>query len=91
MVAHVSARHAYAQIVGADARVRVAASTAEREMRQSTPRGGNVEAASAVGRRVAAKALAAGIESVVFDRSGFKYHGRVKAMAEAARAAGLRI
>jgi large subunit ribosomal protein L18 len=55
-----------------------------------TGKGGNTEAAALVGRRIAQKALAAGIDSVAFDRAGFRYHGRVKALAEAAREAGLK-
>ena len=67
------------------------ASTAEAEVRtQIAGNGGNVGAAAIVGRRIAEKARAAGIEQVAFDRSGFQYHGRVKALAEAAREAGLK-
>ena len=72
----------------------VSASTVEPEVRQQlagqTGRGGNTSAAAVVGKRVAEKAKAAGIELVAFDRSGFRYHGRVKALAEAAREAGLK-
>ena len=87
--------HIYASVVdAAGEKVLVTASTVEPDVRGSltgtTGRGGNVSAAQAVGRRVAEKALAAGIERVAFDRAGFRYHGRVKALAEAAREAGLK-
>jgi len=82
--------HIYASIVSGDgSKVLASASTAEKGVRAETPNGGNAEAASAVGRRIAEKARAAGIEKVAFDRAGFAYHGRVKALAEAAREAGL--
>ena len=66
------------------------ASTLEPEVRKQVPNGGNVKAAAAVGKRIAEKAKAQGVEQVAFDRAGFKYHGRVKALAEAAREAGLK-
>ncbi|MDA8382433.1 MAG: 50S ribosomal protein L18 [Betaproteobacteria bacterium] len=82
--------HIYAQIIdGNGARVLASASTAEAEVRASQPNGGNVAAAAVVGRRIAEKAKTLGIERVAFDRSGFKYHGRVKALADAAREGGL--
>ena len=85
--------HIYAQVVSEDgAQVLAAASTAEKEVRAqlgSDGKGGNVAAATLIGKRIAEKAKAAGIEKVAFDRSGFAYHGRVKALAEAAREAGL--
>jgi large subunit ribosomal protein L18 len=85
--------HIYASIISDDgARVLASASTLEKEVREQlggAGKGGNTAAASMVGKRVAEKAKAAGIEQVAFDRSGFKYHGRVKALAEAAREAGL--
>ncbi len=89
-----SNQHIYANIIGPEGdRVLVSASTLEPEMRQQlatqSGRGGNVAAAALVGKRIAEKARAAGIEKVAFDRSGFRYHGRVKALAEAAREAGL--
>ena len=65
------------------------ASTLEAEVRGSLKSGSNVEAAAIVGKRIAEKAKAAGVEKVAFDRSGFQYHGRVKALAEAARENGL--
>ena len=85
--------HIYASIVSDDgAKVLASASTAEAEVRGQLGgpgKGGNAAAASVVGKRIAEKAKAAGIERVAFDRSGFAYHGRVKALAEAAREAGL--
>ena len=65
------------------------ASTLEAEVRDGLKSGGNIEAAALVGKRIAEKAKAAGVEKVAFDRSGFQYHGRVKALAEAARENGL--
>jgi len=90
-----SNQHIYASVTSPKGeKVLVSASTVEPEVRQQlagqTGRGGNAAAASLVGKRVAEKAKAAGIELVAFDRSGFRYHGRVKALAEAAREAGLK-
>ena len=87
--------HIYASIIGADGgRVLVSASTVEREVRDqlaaAKSNGGNVNAAKIIGTRIAEKAKAAGIESCAFDRSGYRYHGRVAALAEAAREAGLK-
>jgi large subunit ribosomal protein L18 len=85
--------HIYANIVSDDgAKVLASASTAEAAVRKelgAPGKGGNVAAAGAVGQRIAERAKAAGIDRVAFDRSGFAYHGRVKALAEAAREAGL--
>ena len=82
--------HIYASIVSDDGtKVLASASTAEKEVRDQLSNGGNVSAATAVGKRIAEKAKAAGIDKVAFDRSGFAFHGRVKALAEAAREAGL--
>lgn len=84
-----SAKHIYAQIIeDATGRTLAAASTLSKDVVEAGC-GGNVEAAKAVGAAVAKKALAQGISQVVFDRSGFLYHGRVKALADAAREAGL--
>ena len=81
-------RHIYAQIIGADGdRVLASASTLEKDLRGNAT--GNTDAATAVGKLVAERAVAAGVTNVAFDRSGFKYHGRVKALADAAREAGL--
>jgi len=86
--------HIYASLISPDAKVLVSASTLEAEVRAElagqTGAGGNAAAAALVGKRVAEKALKAGITEVAFDRSGFRYHGRVKALAEAAREAGLK-
>ena len=82
--------HIYAQVISAEGdKVLASASTLEAEVRNSLKTGGNVDAAIVVGKRIAEKAKAAGIEKVAFDRSGFQYHGRVKALAEAARENGL--
>ena len=86
-----SGQHIYAQVFTADgSQVLAAASSVEQDLRESMPNGGNVEAAAAVGKLVAERALAAGVEAVAFDRAGFKYHGRVKALADAARESGLK-
>jgi large subunit ribosomal protein L18 len=88
--------HIYASVISDDGhRVLASASTAEKEVREqlgagaSAGVGGNVNAAAIIGKRIAERAKAAGVEKVAFDRSGFAYHGRVKALAEAAREAGL--
>ena len=85
--------HIYASVVSEDgSRVLASASTSETEVRKqlgAPGKGGNAAAAEVVGKRIAERAKAAGIEKVAFDRAGYAYHGRVKALAEAARAAGL--
>ena len=89
--------HIYASVISGDGvKVLASASTAEADVRKElagdskvSGKGGNVSAAAAVGKRIAEKARAAGIDKVAFDRSGFAYHGRIKALAEAAREAGL--
>ena len=85
--------HIYASVISGDgAKVLATASTAEVEVRKSlggAGKGSNVAAAQLIGKRVAEKAKAAGVEKVAFDRAGFAYHGRVKALADAAREAGL--
>jgi large subunit ribosomal protein L18 len=86
---HRSAQHIYAQIIDAQAKVVAAASTVQADVRTGLKGTGNVDAATAVGKAIAEKAKAVGITKVAFDRSGFKFHGRVKALAEAARANGL--
>lgn len=83
--------HIYAQIIDASGSVVLAsASSVEPDVRKEIPNGGNAAAAVAIGKRIAEKAKGLGIESVAFDRSGFNYHGRVKALADAARANGLK-
>lgn len=85
-----SSKHIYAQIISGDEnKVIASASTVEKSIRDSLTYTGNAEAAAAIGKLVAERAKEKGIESVAFDRSGFKYHGRVKALADAAREAGL--
>jgi large subunit ribosomal protein L18 len=85
--------HIYASVISGDGgKVIASASTAEADIRKAlgaTGKGGNVAAAQIIGKRVAEKAKAAGVEKVAFDRAGFAYHGRVKALADAAREAGL--
>ena len=86
-----SSQHIYAQVISAcGGKVLAAASTVEVDVRKDVPNGGNVAAASTVGKLVAERARKAGVEQVAFDRSGFKYHGRIKALAEAARENGLK-
>jgi large subunit ribosomal protein L18 len=83
--------HIYAQIITSGGeKVLAAASTAEKEVRAQLKNGANRKAAEVVGARIAEKAKQAGIETVAFDRAGYRYHGRVKALAEAARAGGLK-
>ncbi|MEQ1774929.1 MAG: 50S ribosomal protein L18 [Burkholderiales bacterium] len=83
--------HIYAQILDASGgRVLASASSAEKSLRADLKNGGTVKAAAVVGKLIAEKAKKAGVESVAFDRSGYRFHGRVKALAEAAREAGLK-
>lgn len=90
LTVHRTPRHMYAQITTPDgARVLASASTVQKEIAAGLQGTGNVAAAAAVGRAIAERAKAAGITRVAFDRSGFIYHGRVKALAEAAREGGL--
>ncbi len=86
-----SERHIYAQIIDdTKGHTLVSASTLDKELRQRLSKTYNVEAAKEVGRLIAQRALSLGIRTVVFDRGGFKYHGRIKALADAAREAGLK-
>jgi large subunit ribosomal protein L18 len=83
-----SLNHIYAQVIDDERAVTIAsASTVEKDLRAGT--GGNIEAAQRVGRAIAERAIAAGVEQVVFDRGGFRFHGRIKALTDAAREAGL--
>jgi large subunit ribosomal protein L18 len=87
---HRTPRHIYAQVIdGAGDKVLASASTLDRELRKDIKSTGNADAAAVIGKAVAERAKAAGISTVAFDRSGFKYHGRVKALADAARESGL--
>jgi large subunit ribosomal protein L18 len=87
--AHRTSRHIYAQIVNRSSKVEAIASTLDKAIAGEIKYGGNIKAAEQVGKSIAEKALAAGIKKVAFDRSGFKYHGRIKALADAARQNGL--
>ena len=86
---HRTPQHIYAQIFDSNSKVLASASTLQKDVREGLKNTGNATAAAAVGKAIAEKAVAAGIKQVAFDRSGFKYHGRIKALADAARANGL--
>ena len=84
-------QHTYAQIISGDGgTVLASASTVEKGLRAAAAHGGNIAAAAEVGKRIAERALSVGVREVAFDRSGFKYHGRVRALADAARESGLK-
>jgi len=88
---HRTNSHIYAQVFSADGtQVVASASTVDKDLRSELANGGNTSAAAVVGKRVAEKAIKAGVQAVAFDRAGYRYHGRVKALAEAAREAGLK-
>ena len=88
---HRTNSHIYAQVFSAcGSKVLVAASSLEPDVRKDLSNGGNIGAAAVIGKLIAERAKKAGIENVAFDRGGFQYHGRVKALAEAAREAGLK-
>jgi large subunit ribosomal protein L18 len=88
---HRSNSHIYAQVIDASgSKILASASTAERDVKSNFAYGGNVKAAAEIGRRIAEKAKQLGIAEVAFDRSGYRYHGRVKALADAAREGGLK-
>ncbi len=90
LTVHRSGQHIYAQVTTANGdKVLAAASTVQKEVAEGLKATKNKASAAAVGKAIAERALKAGVESVAFDRSGFRYHGRVKALAEAAREAGL--
>jgi large subunit ribosomal protein L18 len=83
--------HIYAQVIAATGdKVLASASTLEADLRKDVKNGGNKAAAVMVGKRIAERAKAAGVEAVAFDRAGFRFHGRVKALADAAREGGLK-
>jgi large subunit ribosomal protein L18 len=83
--------HIYAQmIVSGGAETQVSASTVEKEIKKEVGYGGNAKAAAVIGRLIAERAIAKGVEKVAFDRAGFKYHGRIKALADSAREHGLK-
>ena len=87
---HRTPRHIYAQVLQAETgKVLASASTVETDLRKEIGNGGNIAAATAVGKRIAEKAAEAGVKTVAFDRSGYRYHGRIKALADAARENGL--
>jgi large subunit ribosomal protein L18 len=87
---HRTNTHIYAQIIAETGdKVIVSASTVETDVRKKVKNGGNIEAAAAIGKLIAEKAKKAGVTTVAFDRSGYKYHGRIKALADAARENGL--
>ena len=91
LTVHRSNAHIYAQLTSAAGdKVLATASTLEKDLRGQLKNGGNRKAAELVGQRIAAKAKQKGIEQVAFDRAGYRYHGRVKALADVARAAGLK-
>ncbi|MDD5579085.1 MAG: 50S ribosomal protein L18 [Methylobacter sp.] len=88
---HKTSQHIYAQVISGDGTTTlVSASTTQAEIKSALKSTGNIIAAAEVGKHIAQKAIAAGVSEVAFDRSGFKYHGRVKALADAAREAGLK-
>ena len=86
---HRTPQHIYAQIFDSNSKVLASASTLQKDVREGLKNTGNATAAAAVGKAIAEKAKIAGIKQVAFDRSGFKYRGRIKALADAARANGL--
>jgi len=87
---HRTPRHIYAQVIDqTGGKVVAAASTVQKDVQASVKKTGNVEAAKVVGKAIAEKAKKAGVKRVAFDRSGFRFHGRVKALADAAREGGL--
>jgi large subunit ribosomal protein L18 len=88
---HRTPQHIYAQVFDPESKVVASASTLQKEVAEGLKGTGNVEAAKAVGRAIAERAKAKGVTTVAFDRSGFKYHGRIKALADAAREAGLEL
>ncbi len=91
LTVHRSGRHLYAQVIAADGQNTVAAaSTVQKDLRKDLSSTCSIEAAKVIGKAIAERSREAGIEGVAFDRSGYKYHGRIKALADAAREAGLK-
>jgi len=87
---HRTLSHIYAQVISpCGTKILASASTVEKAVRSKASQGGNIEAAKIVGGLIAERAVAAGIKEIAFDRSGYKYHGRVKALADAAREGGI--
>ena len=88
---HRTSQHIYAQVLSVDGKATLAsASTTQEDIKSTLKNTSNINAASEVGKKIAERAIAMGVTQVAFDRSGFKYHGRVKALADAAREAGLK-
>jgi large subunit ribosomal protein L18 len=91
LTVHRTNTHIYAQLTSSEgSKVLATASSLEKEVRAQLKHGGNLKAAELIGQRIAQKAKEKGIDKVAFDRAGYRYHGRVKALAEAARAGGLK-
>ena len=91
LTVHRSGRHIYAQVIAAGGgKTIAAASTVQKDVAEGLKSTRNLEAAEIVGRKIAERSLEAGVDGVAFDRSGYKYHGRIKALADAAREAGLK-
>jgi len=86
---HRTSMHTYAQIIDADNSVVVSVSTIQKEIKEQLKNTSNITAAQLIGKTIAVKAKEKGVDAVAFDRSGFKYHGRIKALADSAREAGL--
>lgn len=89
LTVHRTPRHTYAQVIDTEGKVIASANTVQKDVRGKVKNGGNIEAAKVVGELIAERAKKAGVEKVAFDKSGFKYHGRVQALADAAREKGL--
>ncbi len=90
LTVHRTPKHIYAQLMEPTGKVIAAASTLEADIKKAIKSGGNIDAAKLVGKYIGERGVKAGVKEIAFDRSGFKYHGRVKALAEAAREAGLK-
>jgi large subunit ribosomal protein L18 len=88
---HRTPKHIYAQVIDPNGKVLTSASTLDKTIKTEVSYGGNVEAAKIIGKKVALRCQEIGITQIAFDRSGFKYHGRIKALADAARENGLQI